>query len=169
MIPAIVKDGNLFVEGGGLAGRFQDLTPPKLSKKMEEIMAGGMLGAVDIEMAIEKLTCSFTLYEWNKEILKQYGVVGNASIGLRFMFALERDDASGEVTPVEIVFRGKIQELDFNTFKKGDMTPLKVEMTGSYYRIDFDGETLIEIDMVGMVQKVNGVDVLADRRAAIGV
>jgi P2 family phage contractile tail tube protein len=37
----ILKNFNLFVDGRGYAGRAEEVTPPKLTIKTEELRAGG--------------------------------------------------------------------------------------------------------------------------------
>ena len=42
-------------------------------------------------------------------------------------------------------------------------------MVNTYYKVIVDGETVIEIDTVNMVEIVDGVDMMAEHRAAIGL
>ena len=53
--------------------------------------------------------------------------------------------------------------------KAGEGTELKYKFALSYYKLTINGETLIEIDVVNMVETVNGTDRLAEVRAALGV
>ncbi len=43
-----------------------------------------------------------------------------------------------------------------------------MKAAASYYKLSVNGRAEIEIDMVGMVFKVNGVNMLAGQRRAIG-
>ncbi len=169
MIPAVIKDGNLFVEGRGFAGKFKSLKPPKIAIATEEFNSGGMVAPMDIDMGLEKLEASFVLHEWTKEVLIQFGVVNHAGVGFRAAYAAERDDASEELQAINMVMRGRIKELDFPDFERGKEQPLNVGLTLTYFRYEVDGQPLIEIDTVNMVYKVNGVDRYAARRDAIGV
>ena len=169
MIPAIIKDGNAFVEGKGYAGKFKEFKLPKLAIKTEDIMAGGMLGAIEADMGLEKLEASLTLYEWNKDIIKRFGVVNHAGIGFRFTFVAEREDASEELTHIEVVLRGRIKEMEADAFKKGESPALPIQLAVSYYRYEQAAETLIEIDMTNYIYKVGGVDLYAKRREALGI
>lgn len=168
-IPRKLKHFSLFVEGRGYAGRVEELTTPKLVRKMEEYRAGGMNAPIELDMGMDKLEAEFTLAEYNEEMFKVWGVRDNAGIGLRFKGALEADDGSGTVTPVDIVLRGRWRELDLGNWKGGDNATLKVSVALSYYKYNSNGEDLVEIDVPNMVEKVGGVDRLADHRAAIGV
>ena len=69
---------------------------------------------------------------------------------------------------MEIVVRGRHTEIDAGTGKVGDDTEFSTKTSASYYKLSINGRTEIEIDMVGMVFIVNGVDMLAAQRRAIG-
>jgi P2 family phage contractile tail tube protein len=166
-IPRKLKHFSLFIEAQGYAGRVEELTLPKLSRKTEEFRAGGMNGPVEIDMGLEKLEAEFTLAEYSEEVLKLWGVKNNAQIGLRFKGAIEADDGSGGVTPIEVMLRGRWRELDMGSWKGGDNASLKVSVAVSYYKYTSKGEGIIEIDLPNLVEKVNGVDRLAAHRAAL--
>ena len=169
MIPQLLKDAQVFVDGRGYAGRCQKFKLPKLSRKMEEIMAGGMAGSIDADMGLEKLECSFDMYEWSSDIIALWGEVNAAGTGVRIMCALERDDGSEEVTPVQVELRGRLKMVEQGDIEHGKVTPMSCEMSLTYYRYTHNGTDLIEIDMVNMVEKVNGQDRLQARRDAIGL
>ncbi|MCH6016143.1 phage major tail tube protein, partial [Salmonella enterica] len=45
----------------------------------------------------------------------------------------------------------------------------KVSTDCTYFKLSIDGKELIEIDTVNMIEKVDGVDLLAAHRRAIGL
>lgn len=166
-IPRKLKFFSLFINSNGYAGRVEELTLPKLSRKMEEFRAGGMNAPIEIDMGMEKLEAEFTLAEYNEDVLRLWGVKNNAQIGLRFKGSIEADDGSGVVTPIEVVLKGRWREVDMGNWKGGDSATMKVSVAVSYYKYISKGEEIIEIDVPNMKEKVNGVDHLAKHRAAI--
>ena len=96
------------------------------------------------------------------------GATSVDAYGLRFAGAYQRDDDAG-VDAVEVVVRGRHKEIDLGSSKPGDATEHKYTTTCSYYRLDINGRTEIEIDRVNMVFMVDGVDILAAQRRAMGV
>ena len=167
MMPRVLKNFSLIVDGRGYAGRVAELTTPKLTRKMEEYRGGGMAAPAEMDMGMEKLECDFTLKEYSEEVLKLWGVADLAGVAVRFKGALEADDATGTITSVEIVARGRWRELDGGAWKPGEATSLKVTMACSYFKYVVNGATLIEIDVVNMVEIVNGVDRMAAVRTAL--
>ena len=128
-----------------------------------------MFGAAEVDQGLEKLECSFELHEWSDTVIRNWGGSAIDGTPLRFMGALEKDDEGGSVTSVQASVRGRTKVLDFGDVKQGDANPLKAEMALTYFRYEHDGKELIEIDVVNMIEKVNGTDRLAAQRAAIGL
>jgi P2 family phage contractile tail tube protein len=167
MIPKVLKNFNLFVDGQGYAGRVAELIPPKLTVKTIEHRGGGMDSAVELDMGLEKLSCDFTLDEYDTSVLKLFGLVTGAPVQLTLRGGF--DNEAQQVVPVTIQLRGAWRELDFGTWKAGDLTRLKVTVACRYYRLELDGTEMIEIDTVNMVRRIHGVDQLAQLRRAIGL
>jgi len=167
-IPRVLKNFGVFVDGRGYLGIAAEVTLPKLTRKTEEYRGGGMNAPIELDMGMEKLECDFSLKEPNEEILKLWGLVNHAGAVLRFRGALEADDASATVTPVEVVVRGRWREIDSGSWKPGDAALMKISVACSYYRYASNGNALIEIDVANMVEKVGGKDRLAAIRNAIG-
>jgi P2 family phage contractile tail tube protein len=163
----VLKNINLFVDGRGYAGQVEELTPPKLTLKTEEFRAGGMDAPLELTMGMEKLEADFTLISYDRDVLAQFGVAEGFNVPFVMRGALESLD--GTVRPVVITLRGKIKELDSGTFKPGEKPSLKVTMALGYYRMEHGSTTVHEIDVENMVRVVNGVDALAQTRAALGL
>ena len=169
MLPRKLKNFNLFVDGVGFAGRVVEVQLPKLSRKMEELRAGGMNAPVEIDMGMEKLTSEFTLAEFTRDILEQFGTTDTNASNLRFRGALLADDESNKTDAVEITMRGRWSEIDRGSAKAGDNTDMKVAVACTYYKETLNGETLIEIDVINMKEVVGGVDRLESQRDALGI
>lgn len=54
MLPKILKNFNVFVDGRGFAGRAEEITLPKLTIKTEEFLGAGMSAPVEVDMGMEK-------------------------------------------------------------------------------------------------------------------
>jgi hypothetical protein len=169
MIPRKLKNFALFVDGYGYAGRCEEIALPKLTRKMEEFRAGGMDGPVEIDLGQEKLECEVTLAEYDESVIKQYGLQDGSAVKVKMKGSIERDDASGDKDPVEVVLQGRWRELDFGTWKGGENSTLKMAVAATYYKYSSKGEDLIEIDLVNMVCLVGGQDRLATTRANLGI
>lgn len=167
-LPRKLKNLNLFNDGESYIGQVQELTLPTLTRSMEEYRGGGMSGPVKIDNGQEAIELEWTLGGLIKSALDQYAVTKHDGVQLRFAGAYQRDD-TGAVDAVEVVVRGRHEEIDFGTAKAGDNTELKIKTACSYYKLTINGGTVIEIDFLNMIENVNGVDRLAEQKRAIGL
>ena len=169
-LPRKLKHLNLFMDGGNWIGVAEDYTPAKMSQKFEAYRGGGMIGAANIHMGLDDsaLDTSFTFGGVEADLVKRLGVAKIDGVAIRFAGSFQRDD-TGEVVPVEIVQRGRFKELDRGTFKSGDNSQSKISMVNTYYKETINGVELCEIDLLNMIWKVDGVDLMAEHRKAIGL
>jgi P2 family phage contractile tail tube protein len=164
--PKVLRGFNLFVDGRGYAGKVEELELPKLTLKTEEFRAGGMDAPVELDMGMEKLECSFTFGDISTDIMKAFGLGHNQPVSLTFRGALGLGDAN--VVPVVVRAQGMMREQDLGTWKPGDKLQHKMSVALKYYSYEQDGETIHEIDIENMVRIIDGTDILAAARAAIG-
>lgn len=168
-LPKKLKMMDLFNEGNSYLGQTGEVTIPKLVRKLEDWRGGGMNGNVKWDAGLGDDTTEFNwkLGGIDDLIIKQWGAQTVDANMLRFAGSYQRDD-TGETTAVEIVVRGRHEEIDFGTQKPGDDTETSVKTIWSYYKISIDGELQVEIDIPNMIEIVNGVDLLEKHRANIG-
>jgi len=166
MIPKILKNFNLFIDGRGYVGKVEEVNPPKLNIKTEEFRAGGMDSPAMIDMGIEKLEGSFTLLEFDKNVLKQFGLIAGNVVSVTLRGALQ-DETS--VSPIIIKLRGMYTEIDMGKMSAGEKGTLQCTVACRYYSLEIDGEQLIEIDIDNMTRRIGGQDKMVDVRKALGI
>ncbi|MFY9328510.1 MAG: phage major tail tube protein [Georgfuchsia sp.] len=167
-LPNTLKNFNLFNDGASYMGIAEEVKLPKLSRKMDEFRGGGMNGSASIDLGQEKLEMEFTCGGIMRQIFEQYATTKINGVMLRFAGAYQRDDTA-EVQAVEVVVRGRHSEIDPGDSKAGDRTKLVTKSALTYYKLSIDGDEVIEIDILNMIEKINGVDMLAEQRKAIGL
>lgn len=169
-LPKKLKHMNLFNNGVSYVGQCPSVTLPKLSRKLEAFRAGGMDGPVKVDLGHgdDGIQMEWTLGGWELTVLRQYGAVKVDGAMLRWAGSVQRDDTE-EVSAVEVVVRGRHEEIDFGDSKPGEDTEQKITTTCTYYKLSIDGNVEIEIDLLNFVFVVNGKDMLAEHRKAIGL
>ncbi|KMY38394.1 phage major tail tube protein [Aeromonas caviae] len=169
-LPRKLKHLNLFLDGENWIGVAEEYTPAKLAMKLEAYRGGGMPGAVHINMGLDDgaLDTEFTFGGYEAALFKKQHQAKIDGVMLRFAGSFQRDDTA-QVSAVEIVQRGRIKELDGGTLKTGDNSQQKATMVNTYYKVTVDGEDLVEIDLINMIWKVGGEDLMEEHRKAIGL
>ena len=167
-LPRKLKNFNLFNDGESYLGEVTTITLPKLSRKMEEYLAAGMNGPIEVDFGNEKLEMEWTAGGLMSGALIQYGAASHNATVLRFAGAFQNDD-TGEVTVVEIVVRGRHRDIDMGNAKVGEDTEHKFTTTCSYYKLVVNNETLIELDFANAKEIIGGNDNMTSIRAALGI
>lgn len=168
-LPTVLKQLNLHVEGESLYHQIEEVKLPKLAFKTEEYKGGGMPAPVSVDSdMLEKLDLEWTVHGFYENAIKQLANRKVGGLQLRFMGAYQAAD-SDDIKSVEISCRGKHDEVDNDKAKAGDKQPTKVKTSLSYYKLMVNGQVLVEIDTLGMICIIDGKDLLADKRKAIGL
>ncbi|MDB0544689.1 phage major tail tube protein, partial [Ralstonia solanacearum] len=137
--PRKLKHFNVFSDGVSHAGECEELTLPKLARKLEEYRAAGMNGPINIDLGNEKLEMETTYGGPMREILKQYGITNVDGAMVRFSGSLQREDSS-EPDSMEIIVRGRHTDIDFGAAQTGGKGAFKVKSSLSYYKLSINDE-----------------------------
>lgn len=166
MIPEILSQCVMFMDGVSFSGDVPTMTLPKVTEKTEEYRGGGMSGSVDLPIGLEKMEASWVTNGVRKESLKFFGQSDRTAGNVVFRASFK--DQKGRVKPVKATLRGAVKEIDMGDWEAGKKSEIKHAMAVSYYKLEIDGRVMYEIDVVNMIQVINGVDQLAADRAALG-
>lgn len=167
MIPEMLTNCVMFIDGVSFSGDVPSMTLPKLSTKTEEYRGGGMSGPVDLPTGLEKLEAAWTTNGVRKESLKFFGLADQTACNAVFRSSFKGQ--RGTVKAVTATLRGSLKEVDLGDWKPGDKSEIKHGMAVTYYKLEIDGRVMYEIDFANMVQVINGVDQLAAERSALGL
>lgn len=163
-----LKDQMLFNEGQNFLGQCQTVTLPTLTRKMEEKRLAGMNGPVSLDMGMEGLKMSFVCPGPMRHVLRQWGEPRVDGTYLRWVGNYQMDDTAA-IDHVEVVVRGRHSELEMGDQESGEAGSFTVSSALAYYKLVWNGRVEIEIDFLRMIERVDGVDRLAERRALLGI
>lgn len=168
-LPHKLKAFQLFVDGGNWINEVPSLTLPELGRNLTEYRGGGMAGPVQVDMGQNEIQFEWTTPNMRADVFSTYGAPEHDAAQLRFEGSYESDE-DGSVIPVRVIAHGRYATVGSADAQAGeDNDGMQWTMTCSYYRLEIDGEDVLEIDMVNATFIVNGEDRYADRRAAIGM
>ena len=164
MLPKIIKDAILSVEGQGYAGIIDNVEWPKVARKAEEYRAGGMLGPAMLALGQDAMALALQASEQTSEMIAAYGACGLAGVKFRINASAESEmncDGHG----IEAVMTGRMKEIDFGSSKPGELQKTKYTVSLATFKYSIDGRTLFDIDFPNNIYIVNGRDLLEKRRA----
>ncbi|ALI05607.1 MULTISPECIES: phage major tail tube protein [Pseudomonas] len=169
-MPRKLKNLNLFNDANSYLGVVKTVTLPPLGRKMEGYRGGGMNGPVKADLGFSDDGIQF---EWKTGgldliALKQFGAVNASGVALRFTGSFQQDDTA-EISAVEVVMRGRHETIEMGDAQPGEDTEHSITTTCTYYKLIVDNEEIIEIDLLNFIEVVDGVDMMAEQRRALGI
>ena len=167
-LPRSLKNFATFVDGTSYVGEMPEVGLPKLTRKMEKYRSGGMNSEVQLDFGMEGLEAELTAAGYMKDLFDSWGTLRHDGVLLRFAGSLQGDD-NESWDSMEVVMRGRFSEIDPGKAKAGDKTEIKFKAEISYYKLSVNGQVKLEIDAVHFIEIVNGIDRLAQVRAALGI
>lgn len=168
-LPRKLKQFMVFHNGLSYLGEAEEVTLPKLKRKMEAYQGAGMLGPVKLDYGMDALEMEWKAGGFLATALSQFGAQSVDAVRFRFSGALTSDDALVAPSAVEIVVEGRYEEIDMGNAKGGEKTQHTYKMPLSYYKLTMDGQDLIELDMVNGVEIIGGDDLSAALRVLLGL
>lgn len=164
-LPSKLKNMLVAVNGQPHAGEASTVKLPVLSRDMDEYKGGGMLGPVKWDKGMKAIEIEHEYGGFVPSIFSGFGSTRVDSEMIRFLGAYQSDTAGG-YDSVEVIVRGRHEEIDMGDAKVGDDTKQAVKTTCTYYKLSVNRRVLVEIDMIGMICIIDGVDRAAELREA---
>lgn len=161
---------NIYMDGVNLLGRFEELTLPEVEHTMVDHKALGMIGTSEFFAGIEKMetaikwTCFYTdVFQKNANPLK--------NVKLMVRGSLQTWDGSGLAQEVPIVtyLTCAFKSFPLGMYKKSENVEVSTKLATYYFKQEIDGVQVAEVDILANIYSVNGVDILANYRANLGI
>lgn len=164
--PHSLRNINCFIDGKGYAGAIESIKLPTLAIKTEDYNGGGLDADIELDMGMEKLEAEIVINRNEADLFKGFGLNSSERVNYTIRAAYDED---GTVRPVVIKMAGGTKSITRDDQKSGMVAKTTLAVSLRYYEESIDGTTVARIDVDNNVREINGVDQLADIRAAIGV
>lgn len=168
MLPEILTNFTLSVDGKGYVGVTKEVTTPKFVTKMLDYNAGGLAAPLSLPAGqLEQMELEFTIARGLEDMLALMRVIPGESVPFTLRGAVTGSD--GETTARVYKCRGLIKEIEPAAWKPGEEATIKVSVVLDYCKVERDGTVVVEVDAINMVCLFNGVDQLQASREALGI
>lgn len=165
-----VFDANIFINNASTHGQASEVTCPDLSAVMTEYKAMGMIGTAEFFNGFEKMESTIKWTYPNNSVQK---ACANPMVPIDFMVRSSKAeyDNTGILSekPIVIYMRGYSKKHPGGTFKTKEDTELETTLSILYYKLEIDGEEIVELDVMNNIYKVGGEDLTAERRQNLGI
>lgn len=170
-VPERLTAFRVYLDGSNDLKGVTDLQLPSFEPMKDTVKGAGIAGEYESptkgHFGSQKLSLNWrTLNKALLQLLKQE----SQRLDLRGAFQ-DYDAANGrQVTrKVRVVVQGPATKVDPGKWETGASTGGSAELEVMYIKLELDGETYIEIDKLNFICIIDGVDYMADVRAALGL
>jgi P2 family phage contractile tail tube protein len=165
-----ITNANIYMNGNSLLGRAEEVQAPVIKHKFTEHKALGLIGTPEFFSGIEKMEAKIKWNSFYPDVLK---LVANpiTPIQLQVRASLETYGSSGRTGEDAVVCYMTATPKDFPTgsFKQHDNVELETNFAITYCKLEIGGLPILEIDVLASIYKVNGLDILSQYRANLGI
>ena len=154
-IPTKINRYNVYNKGNRLLGVGEEMTLPDFEPSSETVTGAGILGY----FGNQELEIPFRLLD--KETADMMDMTKAVQLEIRGAQQTTNTEGDIEFRPMRVVVRGRGGKLTTGKVKAGSPMDTAITLTILYILIEVDGKTVVELDKLNEVYKVNGVDVLA--------
>lgn len=169
-IPIKLTGMNVFKEGSNNSFAIVDVTLPSLTLMTDSVSGAGILGTADIpaEGHFESMELAITWRTIDKDMFSLMG--SSAGLEIRGAFSGWDNAKTATVyTSIKVVVRGMSKGVDLGTLAQNATTDSTNNIEVIYIKIFLDGQAALEFDRFNYIYRLNGQDMLADVRKALGL
>ena len=162
-IPEKINDFNAYLDGNKMIGVAASVTLPEVNMKTSTVSGAGINGEIDSPTigqfeSMEQEIQFNVLHSSAVDMLSPL-----SAVNLTFRAAQQVYDKTGGYAykGLRVVEMGRVKKFKPGKIEKGEGMEAAVTLELTYLMVENDGKTLMEVDKLNGVYKVNGVDMLA--------
>ncbi len=168
LFPEAINNFNVYNSGNKIMGVTGEVSLATLTAMTTTISGAGLLGEYNAAVVgmFQSITQEIPFRIINKEYFSLVSMADQSELTLRASVQ-NVDKSTGGARSTEgmrVVFRGRPTAFNLGTVKQGDMMNASVTLELTYILVEIGGKTLLELDKLNSVYRVNGKDLLADIR-----
>ncbi len=164
-----VLNANVYVAGNNLLGKAQEVRLPNISVQKTEHRPLGIFTTVALPQGIERMELSIVFQTFNADVLKKADPFNPIDIAIRAVQQEYNNFGNlQETKQVRVYCRGTFRNLDLGTITAEDGGTRTHTVDLVFYQLIVDGQLIHQIDPLNAIYIVDGKDLLADARSALG-
>jgi len=166
-----ITNANLYSSGNSHLGKLEEVSVPAIKAKYVEQKTLGMQMGIELPSGFDMMTGKMKFNAVYPELILEFGSP-YVTRQVQVRSSLETYDSSGRIAEVPVVAFLTIRFKDVLppiTLKMNDNPELESEYSATYFRLEVDGNRIIEIDAMANIFFLGDDDQLANYRRALGL
>lgn len=168
VFPEVINNFNVYNDANRVVGTTGDVKLPDLKAMTAAISGAGILGEYNTAILgqFQSLDQEIPFRMIDKDYFGMLNTGEQSKIVLRSSVQQRNRETGGTVSTqaMRIVFRGHPTGCNMGTVKIGDLMNASITMEVTYLLIEIGGVTMLELDKLNSIYKINGKDLLAEIR-----
>ena len=164
-----VFDAHVYVNNASTHGRASQVVCPQVEAIMNEYNSLGLNGTLELPSGVAAMEATFTWTYPDNEAQRAFSNPYKAvEVMVRSSKAVWNNSGLAEEQPVVVLLRGLPKQIQGGTFAGKDAVEPESALAVNYYKLEVNGDEILEIDVINNIHRVGGEDILAARRANLG-
>lgn len=164
--PEVINNFNVYNSGNKMVGVSGEISLADLQAVTAEVSGAGIMGNYNTAVVgmFQSISQEIPFRMVNKEFFGLMMANKQAELTLRSSMQSVNKSTGGTLSTVgmRIVMRGRPTSAKFGSVKMGDLMNASVTLELTYLLVEIGGETMLELDKLNSVYKVNGEDLMAE-------
>ena len=162
-IPTKINRYNVYSRGNRLLGTGDELTLPSFEASTETVSGAGILGEIDDPtvgyFGNQEMEIPFRILD--DEATDMLDMTKAVQLEIRGAAQTTNSEGDIEYQGVRVVVRGRSNKFTPGKLKAGNPMDTSITLSILYILIELDGASVLELDELNEVFKINGNDILA--------
>lgn len=170
-VPEMLQETRVYWDGEDNMIGIANVDLPELASNTTSITGVGLSGEVDAPVHGHFQSMELTL-NWRTPHVTGLRMAGGNPVSLQIYGSIQNfDHGSNDYIeePIIVTVRGRAKSYAPGTFEAMNTTDSSNTIECHYYKMEINGETIVEIDKFGYKCIINGVDLMAKIRQNIGM
>lgn len=166
VFPEVINNFRVYNDANRVVGITAEVNIAELQAMTATVSGAGILGeyATSVVGMFQSMSQEIPFRMIDKDFFGMLNTGEQSKIVLRSSVQQRNRETGGTLSTaaMRLVFRGHPTAAKFGTVKIGDMMNASITLELTYILVEIGGKTMLELDKLNSVYKVNGVDLLKD-------
>lgn len=170
-MPALIEkilNANVYIDDFNFVGRATEVDITKTTVKTTEHQTLAMVGPLELFQGIEKMEGTIKWAAFNAEVLAKMSPTRALKLTIRVAQQEYANSSVVNTGQVRAVMVGRAKATEPQTVKAGEGS-LQTVFALDYFKKTVNERDVIEVDIPNYIYRVDGEDIYADVRAALGL
>lgn len=168
VFPEVINKFNVYNDANRVMGTTAEVNIAELKAMTASVSGAGIQGEYNTSVVgmFQSMSQEIPFRMIDRDFFNMLNTGEQSKIVLRSSVQQRNRETGGTLSneAMRIVLRGHPTEAKFGTVKMGDLMNAAITLEVTYILVEIAGETMLELDKLNSVYKVNGKDLLKDIR-----